>query len=497
MRCPLYTGEALPSIPAAAAPAPLPQSGVKGWLSGLSPRDRRIYGGLIGLLGLIIIAYVVGAVVYFSDETPITGDPGATATTSPSPTQPAPTPAPASPAAASATPTANGFATAVARQTATAQAIQSRTPTGSPSVTASPSVTGSPSPSATQAPSVPPSDTPVIIDPPTDTPQTIPSDTPIVAPSTNTPTDEPATAAPSTNTPTDEPTTAVPTVTATPAPPTDTPTDGPPTATPTEIIIPTDPPTPEFPTLEPPTPTPGSAEPLAAPVSALTLFYADPSGRVLVPVTRRIDTTRQPRTSALSELIAGPRGALGRLVPADTRLLGLRIAGGLATANFNRLPTFGGNAATDPGLQAVVLALTEQTDVTQVQLQVNGANIGGPRYRPNVNADNPQRLDGQFSSTSFLPLYFPSAGTGQMVRVIRFVPRTKAEARATLEQLIAGPGQFAGALAQPIPPSTAINRLAISGGVAEVDLSAAFLASPDRAAAARSITLALTTFPSV
>jgi spore germination protein GerM len=84
-----------------------------------------------------------------------------------------------------------------------------------------------------------------------------------------------------------------------------------------------------------------------------------------------------------------------------------------------------------------------------------------------------------------------------MVRVIRFVPRTKAEARATLDQLIAGPGQYAGALTQPIPSTTFVNRLAIAGGVAEVDLSAAFLSSPSREAAVRSITLALTTFPSI
>ena len=70
VRCPLYTGEALPSIPAAPVAVPAPQSGVRGWLAGLSRRDRRIYGGLIGLLGLIIVAYIVGAVVYFSDDQP-------------------------------------------------------------------------------------------------------------------------------------------------------------------------------------------------------------------------------------------------------------------------------------------------------------------------------------------------------------------------------------------------------------------------------------------
>jgi spore germination protein GerM len=81
--------------------------------------------------------------------------------------------------------------------------------------------------------------------------------------------------------------------------------------------------------------------------------------------------------------------------------------------------------------------------------------------------------------------------------VIRLVPRTVAEARATVEQLIAGPGRYAGALGHPIPAGTTINALRISSGTAELDLSAAFLASPDRDGAVRSLRLALTTFPAV
>jgi hypothetical protein len=43
-------------------------------------------------------------------------------------------------------------------------------------------------------------------------------------------------------------------------------------------------------------------------------------------------------------------------VPADTRLLSLRISGGLATADFNRLPTYGNESPSDLGLRSVVLA---------------------------------------------------------------------------------------------------------------------------------------------
>ncbi|HYF63576.1 MAG TPA: hypothetical protein VD886_12230, partial [Herpetosiphonaceae bacterium] len=63
-------------------PAPLPQGGLRGWLGGLSARDRRIYGVLVGLLLLIIAAYIVSAFFLFSD-----GPPQAAATTTTSPTQ--------------------------------------------------------------------------------------------------------------------------------------------------------------------------------------------------------------------------------------------------------------------------------------------------------------------------------------------------------------------------------------------------------------------------
>jgi len=70
VHCPLYTGEELPSTNAAVIPAPLPQGGLRGWLGGLSARDRRIYGVLVGLLLLIIAAYIASAFFLFSDGKP-------------------------------------------------------------------------------------------------------------------------------------------------------------------------------------------------------------------------------------------------------------------------------------------------------------------------------------------------------------------------------------------------------------------------------------------
>ena len=468
VRCPLYTGENLPSTNVLAIPAPLPQAGVRGWLGGLSGRDRRIYAVLVGLLGLIIATYIVSAFFLFAGDDP-TGI-GGTATTTISPTTAAST----VPATDEPTPTFNLAATAAINRTQTAQALGSQTPTAS--ATVSPSRTPSPSPSAS-ATIIPtififPTDTPIFVppfEPPTDVP-------PTAEPPTDAPTAEPPTAEPPTDAPTAEPITALPTIT---------------------LVPPTDAPTAEPPTAEPPTPLPLGTETPGGSVESVVIFFADPNGRVLVPVTRPIIATRQGRTAALNQLIAGPQAGLARLVPTDTRLLGLLIKNGQATANFNRLPTFGNEALTDLGLRSVVLALTERTDITTVQLQVNGVNSGAPRFRPNVNPDNPTQLDGNFATTSFLPLYFPLAKNGQMTRVIRLVPRTSAEGSATVNQLIAGPGPYSDVLTAPIPSATTLNTLAIKDGVAFLDLGSGFLQAGNRRQAVDSLLLSLSTFASI
>jgi hypothetical protein len=122
VRCPLYTGEELSSTQVAPVVTPLPQGGFSGWLSGLSARDRRIYAILVGLLGLIILAYVVSGVVLFS------GDQEPTTVAVFTPTAPvALTTATSVPPTAAPSGTPNRFATAAVQQTQTAEARGSAT----------------------------------------------------------------------------------------------------------------------------------------------------------------------------------------------------------------------------------------------------------------------------------------------------------------------------------------------------------------------------------
>ena len=65
-----------------------------------------------------------------------------------------------------------------------------------------------------------------------------------------------------------------------------------------------------------------TAPPVSASVKPLTLYFADSTGSVLVPVRRNASVEgNRTAEAALRELIAGPRNGLQRLVAADTELL--------------------------------------------------------------------------------------------------------------------------------------------------------------------------------
>lgn len=226
----------------------------------------------------------------------------------------------------------------------------------------------------------------------------------------------------------------------------------------------------------------------------LTLYFADPSGQLLVPVVRRSPVvSKQVAAAALRELIAGPRGSLTRLVPANVEVLGLNLNRNrrLLAVNLDRSP--GDNQS----MRSIALALTEFSSVEEVQLQVNGTNIGldaqgSPIERPILNPDNPQGLPTDYASgTRFLPLYFVK--DGYYVRITRLVHETTEVAHETTRELLAGPGSYSHLLTSPIPDGTQVLSVAKSGDQdVVVDLSAAFIHAADRQAALETLVLSLT-----
>ncbi|MBK9942790.1 MAG: GerMN domain-containing protein [Kouleothrix sp.] len=456
VQCPLYMGLSVPTTaePAPAlAGAPAAGTGISGWFAALSQRDRLVYSLMLAMLAAIVGIYLfVGLQAWLSgDNQPVAGVA----------TAPAPTSLPATaPAAATGTPTS-----------------PPPTPTDLPTNTPQP------------APTNEPTEAPILLLPtrapttqPTIAPTSMPTNAPTAAPATSVPpTSAPATRAPATRVPaTRAPATSVPAtrVPATSVPATRVPaTSVPATRVPATSVPPTQ------------APAPTATSPAAVVVKPLTLYFNDPTGTLLVPVRRNVPVeNNRVAEAAINELIAGPRNGLGRLVNAETRLLGISIDNGRATVNFDRNPG---------GFDSIIFTLTEFPTISSVQVQINGANQGQARGRPVLNPLNPQNLPVDYAKTEFLPLYFPAAGSRHDIRVIRMVPKTKQTAEATVRALLEGPGAYAGALRRVIPEGTQLRGIKIEKGVVLVDFTRPFADAPELDAAMRTVVESLTTLKTV
>lgn len=252
------------------------------------------------------------------------------------------------------------------------------------------------------------------------------------------------------------------------------------------------PPTPVPPTPVPPTPVPPTSTP--QPVTEqefLTLYFADTQTSLLVPVTRRtMVTDKRVATTAMQELIAGPRNGLRRLVESDVQVLDVSRQDDTIIVNLSKSP------GADLAFYSIALTLSEFSGVSYVQVQVNGTNIGpgehtGPIQRPILNVDNPQGLPTEYASgTRFLPLYFLNGD--RYARITRLVPRTNSVAKETVEQLLAGPGQYGDVLTSPIPAGTELLEISKDGSTAVVNLSETFTNASNRDAALNALVLSVT-----
>lgn len=448
VHCPLYMGLSVPTTSATALPPEgttvvVPAAGLRGWLATLPPRDRVIYAIMIGMLALIVAIYLFAGLQALSKRTDgaaVAGEP----TAAPATAQPGLVPPPA-------------LTTAIPP-----------TPTDIP--------TSTPSPQPTEEPTREP-----FLLPPTQAATTTPATGALTA----------TTAFPATGTPA---ITSVPPATLAPVATNTLPTARPAASRPTNV-----PPRPS------PRPTQAPAQPTQAPPAStstevLTLYFADPTGRLYVPVQRRVTVeNNQVARAAIRELIVGPRNGLGRLVLPDARLLDLQIDGGTATVNFDRRPTGAGD---DRGLYAMTLTLTHFSTIQRVQFQVNGKNIGvggdaGPLTRPTLNPINPQNLPYDTQQTEFLPLYFVSADGRHDIRLIRMVPKTQQTAEATVRALLEGPGEYGSAVQRVIPPGTELRGIRLEKGTVIVDFTQPFASAANRAAAVRTVAESLTTLRTI
>ena len=163
-----------------------------------------------------------------------------------------------------------------------------------------------------------------------------------------------------------------------------------PSATPSPTVTPATP----SPTVAPPTPAP-KPTPTTTIVRAYFLLRDGSGGEVvneptLVPVLRTVPKNTAMATAAMKALLAGPsakeRAAVLRirtLIPADTKLRGIRISGGLATVDLSAAFASlspddvwdGGSYSLHGRVAQVVYTLTQFTTVDRVNFKLDGKPV--------------------------------------------------------------------------------------------------------------------------
>ena len=110
---------------------------------------------------------------------------------------------------------------------------------------------------------------------------------------------------------------------------------------------------------------------------AVTVYFANPDGRRLIPVTRYVPPDSGVARGALLGLLAGPSAedpaGLSSAAPADTRLLGIVIRDSVATVDLSRAFESGaGSAAVRMRLAQLTYTLTRLSAVRVVRLWLEG-----------------------------------------------------------------------------------------------------------------------------
>lgn len=224
----------------------------------------------------------------------------------------------------------------------------------------------------------------------------------------------------------------------------------------------------------------------------LQLYFADSSGRLLVPVQRNVTVvSKRVAGAALNALIEGPRNGLTRVLVPDLKVNALTIQDGTALVDLDRRPTAVGDVR---GFHAIALTLTQFDSIKQLKFLVNGTQIPAepdlPVERPLINVLNPDNLT--IADATVLTLYFVADNGRHDVPISKVIPKTKDIITAHMQGLIDGAGIYADVLKRVIPEGTQVRSVRLEGDLAIVDLTAPFADAPDRASALRTIVESLT-----
>jgi germination protein M len=255
---------------------------------------------------------------------------------------------------------------------------------------------------------------------------------------------------------------------------------------------------------------PGVAD-SAVPVSAtsqtqqmqVTIYAKDKNGFV-APLTIRIDKTESVARKTLEYMVEGgpSQNVLPRdftaLLPKGTTVLGLDINKDkkIAVVDFSEQFTNYNVQDERKILEAVTWALTGFPGVDQVQIRVEGKTLdempqGGTPIDGALSRAmgiNIEKAPGaEFGQTTAVTLYFLGQNSDNLqyyVPVTRMIPRTEEKAKATLEQLIAGPANTK--LYPVLASSVETPQVETADGVITVNFSESLL-GPDHKAPGETI----------
>ncbi len=126
----------------------------------------------------------------------------------------------------------------------------------------------------------------------------------------------------------------------------------------------------------------GAPEPQPEPPlnSEVVLYFADKAAMGLVPETRQVSIPEDaiPFVVALEELALGPKTDLEKVIPEGTRVLSVKVSGGVARADFSeelRSGHWGGSAGETLTVYGIVNTLTEFSEIDAVVLLVEGEEL--------------------------------------------------------------------------------------------------------------------------
>ncbi|MEW9700221.1 GerMN domain-containing protein [Paenibacillus sp. SI8] len=113
----------------------------------------------------------------------------------------------------------------------------------------------------------------------------------------------------------------------------------------------------------------------STPVTLYFLNQNDQNYKYYVPVTRLVKRTDDVAKAVVDQLIKGPdaKKGLTSVLNATTEVKSVKQAEGLVTVDFSSKLLGSDQKAPGDALQSVILSLTENTSVKQVQIKVDGA----------------------------------------------------------------------------------------------------------------------------